>query len=180
MTTRGQLRKAALALPEAEEGTHFGMPAFSVRGKEFASLTGDGWVQLRLSDAEAASVLAEHPIGERLVRMGEPIGVRMPLAEINGMVLNALVRAAWKHRAPKRLAAAYADAVQGDPSRGDLPAAIGRPAMRALHGAGMTGLDQVADRSETELLALHGVGPRAVGVLIEALEREGRSLRREA
>ncbi len=39
MTTLAQLRKAALALPETEEGTHFGMVAFSVRGKGFASVT---------------------------------------------------------------------------------------------------------------------------------------------
>ncbi|MFH9060428.1 hypothetical protein ACH4GM_04270 [Streptomyces coeruleorubidus] len=49
MTTVTQLRKAALALPEAEEGTHFGMVAFAVRGRGFASVTKDGRVQLHLS-----------------------------------------------------------------------------------------------------------------------------------
>lgn len=48
MTTKAQLRKAALALPETGEDTHFGMLAYSVRGKGFASLTDDGWVQLQL------------------------------------------------------------------------------------------------------------------------------------
>jgi hypothetical protein len=32
MTTVAQLRKSALALPETEEGTHFGMVAFSENG----------------------------------------------------------------------------------------------------------------------------------------------------
>ncbi len=177
MTTRAQLRKAALALPETEEGTHFGMLAFSVCGKGFVSLTAEGQVQFQLPDTEAESMLAEHPTGERLVRMGRPIGVRVLLADVNGMVLNTLVRAAWKHRAPKRLAAALTAAEEGDPSKGDLPASIGRPAMRALHGAGLTMLDQVATWSEAELLALHGVGPKAVGILTEALERSGHSLR---
>lgn len=101
-----QLRKAALALPEVEEGTHFGMVAFSVRGKGFASVTKDGQVQLHLPDAEAETAVSAHPTAERLVRMGTPIGVRVPLTDLNGKDLNALVRAAWAGRAPKRLAAA--------------------------------------------------------------------------
>ena len=42
----------------------------------------------------------------------------------------------------------------------DLPK-IGAPATRALIGIGVTQLEQVAEQSETELLALHGFGPRA-------------------
>ncbi|MEV0322951.1 helix-hairpin-helix domain-containing protein [Streptomyces sp. NPDC050658] len=61
-------------------------------------------------------------------------------------------------------------------SGSDLPAGIGKPATRALHGAGITTLDQVARRTRRELLALHGVGPKAVRLLAEALERQGKSL----
>ena len=53
---------------------------------------------------------------------------------------------------------------------GDLPAAISRPATRGLAGAGSTTLAAVAQRSDAELLALHGVGPKAVRILREALE----------
>jgi hypothetical protein len=113
MTTLSQLRKAALALPEVAEGTHFGMVAFSVRGKGFASVTSDGQLQLHLPDAEAQAAEAAHPTGERLVRMGTPIGFRVPLADINGKDLTALVRAAWVGRAPKRLVAALAAADAG-------------------------------------------------------------------
>lgn len=177
MTTKAQLRKAVLALPETEEDTRFGTLAFRILGKEFASAAADGWVRLWLPESEAESALAEHPTGERLTRADRPVGVRIPLADINGMVLNALVRAAWRHRAPRRSVAALTAAERGDPSTGDLPASIGRPATRALHGAGLTTLDQVAARSKDELLALHGVGPKAVRLLAEALERGGRSLR---
>lgn len=173
MTTKAQFRKAAHALPEAEEGTHFGMLAFSVRGKGFASLTNDGWVQLRLPEDAATSTLADHPGGERLTRTGKPIGVRIPLADINGMVLNILVHAAWKHRAPKRLVAA----TEADTSPSDLPTTIGGPATGALRLAGLTTLDQVATRTEAQLLALHGVGPKAVRILSEALQSRGRALR---
>lgn len=61
-------------------------------------------------------------------------------------------------------------------SASDLPR-IGAPATRALAAIGITRLDQVAGRSEAELLALHGVGPRAIRILREALDQHGRSLR---
>lgn len=58
---------------------------------------------------------------------------------------------------------------------GDLPK-IGRPANRALLTIGVTTLDGVAAMGEAELLALHGVGPRAIRLLREALEQKGSSL----
>ncbi|MET9524318.1 hypothetical protein [Streptomyces coeruleorubidus] len=180
MTTVTQLRKAALALPEAEEGTHFGMVAFTVRGRGFASVTKDGSVRLHLPQEETDAALAAHPAGDRLVRRGTPIGFTVPLADIDGKDLNALVRAAWFSRAPKRLAAALAAAEAGaDSPGGDLPTGIGRPATQALRGAGVTTLEQVAQHSRAELLALHGVGPKAVRVLSEALEQRGLALRGE-
>jgi predicted flap endonuclease-1-like 5' DNA nuclease len=57
----------------------------------------------------------------------------------------------------------------------DLPRAIGAPATRALHALGITRLDQLAGRTEAELLALHGVGPKAVRLLGEALIERGLS-----
>lgn len=181
MTTFAQLRKAALNLPEVEEGTHFGMVAFSVRGKGFSSLTKDGLVQLQMSDDDAEAALAAHPTGERLVRMGKPIGFRTPLADLDGKGLNALVLAAWTHRAPTRLAALPSAPAEQAPAEhapaGDLPAASGKPATRALTLAGLTTLDQVATRTEAELLALHGVGPKAIRILSEELRRRGMSLR---
>ena len=58
----------------------------------------------------------------------------------------------------------------------DLPK-IGAPATRALASIGVTRLDELADRSETELLGLHGFGPRALGIVREALAAEGRTMR---
>ena len=178
MTTDAQLRKAALALPEVEEGTHFGMVAFFVRRKGFASVTQDEHVQLYLVDDDAEAALSDHPTGERLVRMGTPIGIRIPLSDLNGLALNYLVRRAWFSRAPKRLAASLAVSEAASPGEVcDLPSSIGRPATRALAGAGITTLDDAAARSEQELLALHGVGPKAVRILTEALEEHHLSLR---
>lgn len=58
----------------------------------------------------------------------------------------------------------------------DLPK-IGAPATRALASIGVTRLDHLADRTEADLLALHGVGPRALRILKEALAGAGLALR---
>lgn len=54
----------------------------------------------------------------------------------------------------------------------DLPK-IGAPVTRALASVGVTSLDQVAEWSEADLLALHGVGPKAVRILKESLSARG-------
>jgi hypothetical protein len=55
----------------------------------------------------------------------------------------------------------------------DLPAAIGRPATGALHEAGVTRLSQLPPYRERDLLAMHGVGPKAVRLLRAALAERG-------
>lgn len=52
---------------------------------------------------------------------------------------------------------------------GDLPDAIGKTAARELSNHGITSLEQVAEHSEEELLAIHGVGPKAIRILGGAL-----------
>ena len=63
-----------------------------------------------------------------------------------------------------------------DPDFGDLPRAIGNPARRAFATIGLTRLEQFAGRSEAELARLHGVGPKALRVIREALAARGASL----
>jgi hypothetical protein len=58
-----------------------------------------------------------------------------------------------------------------------LPRNIGAPATRALIAAGYTELAQLANLSSAELAKLHGVGPKALRLLQEALEQQGMSLR---
>ena len=53
---------------------------------------------------------------------------------------------------------------------------IGAPATRALTAAGYTSLTQLVGVSANALTALHGVGPKAIRILREALAAEGRSL----
>lgn len=54
---------------------------------------------------------------------------------------------------------------------------IGAPATRALADIGVTTLSQVVDLRPAELQALHGFGPRALGLLRNALAARGHSLR---
>jgi predicted flap endonuclease-1-like 5' DNA nuclease len=55
---------------------------------------------------------------------------------------------------------------------GDLPP-IGRPANSAMLAAGITTVAQVAALTRRELLAMHGVGPKAVRILEAALTEQG-------
>jgi len=57
-----------------------------------------------------------------------------------------------------------------------LPRNIGAPATRALAAAGYTELKQLANVPASELRKLHGMGPRALTLLQQALEEQGMSL----
>jgi len=56
----------------------------------------------------------------------------------------------------------------------DLPK-LAAPARRALAGAGITRLDQLANFSEADLRALHGMGPNAIKTLQAAMDARGLS-----
>ena len=53
---------------------------------------------------------------------------------------------------------------------------VGAPATRALTAAGYRSLEDLDGQSRTALLALHGVGPRAIRILDQALAELGLSL----
>lgn len=50
--------------------------------------------------------------------------------------------------------------------------------MRALADAGLTTLEQVAAVPEAELLRMHGMGPKAIRILGDALQLRGLTLKR--
>jgi predicted flap endonuclease-1-like 5' DNA nuclease len=55
----------------------------------------------------------------------------------------------------------------------EYPPAIGATARRALAAEGLTRWDQLTDRHAADLLALHGVGPKAVRLLREGPAARG-------
>ena len=48
-----------------------------------------------------------------------------------------------------------------------------QPATRALNNAGYTRLEQLTKISEKDLGKLHGMGPKALGILKQALKEKG-------
>jgi uncharacterized protein YdhG (YjbR/CyaY superfamily) len=56
---------------------------------------------------------------------------------------------------------------------------IGAPATRALAAIGITQLSQLSSLSEAALADLHGVGPKAIRILHEALDEQGKSFARQ-
>jgi len=54
----------------------------------------------------------------------------------------------------------------------EFPQSIGNPAINALLAANITTLQQVAELSDKELLAMHGVGPKAVRILRDCSNKD--------
>jgi DNA-directed RNA polymerase alpha subunit len=52
-------------------------------------------------------------------------------------------------------------------------AGLSAPAQRALAGAGINTLQQLAKKSEADVLALHGMGPASIPTLQQALASAG-------
>jgi len=57
----------------------------------------------------------------------------------------------------------------------DFPDGLTQPALRALAGAGYSRLERLTKVSEAELEKLHGIGPKALDQLRNALAAQGLS-----
>jgi hypothetical protein len=71
------------------------------------------------------------------------------------------------------------DGTTAAPDAMSLPTTMGTVAPRSLAHAGYTDLRQFSAVTSGELLAIHGVGPKAIRILREALAAEGLSFRDE-
>jgi hypothetical protein len=60
-----------------------------------------------------------------------------------------------------------------DDAESDLPTGIGKPAQRALVGAGYVRLEQFTKLNQADVLRLHGMGPKALGIIRSALAAKG-------
>ena len=56
---------------------------------------------------------------------------------------------------------------------------ISAPAERALASIGVTSLEAAARKSEAELLALHGFGPKGIRILRKAFAARGLDFRKD-
>jgi hypothetical protein len=100
---------SALGLLELSEGTNHGTPALLVRGKSFT----------RIKDADTLVLLVPLEHKELLMEMSPDIyfetdhykgwpAVLVRLSAISDAELKQRLLDAWRHKAPKRLAASYA------------------------------------------------------------------------
>jgi len=99
---------ARLGLPDVEEGTSYGTPALKVRGKSFTRLK-DPQTLVLLIPVEAKDLLMEvspEIYFETDHYHGWP-AVLVRLAAISDAELGQRLVDAWRHKAPKRLAASW-------------------------------------------------------------------------
>ena len=73
-----------------------------------------------------------------------------------------------------RKGALYMENINEGITKSELPK-IGKPATRALTIAGYIKLEQLTKVTESEILKLHGIGPKAVRILKESLNEKGLS-----
>lgn len=61
-----------------------------------------------------------------------------------------------------------------------LPEKLAKPALRALTGAGYIRLDQLTELTESDVLQLHGMGPKALDQIRQALSVRGLSFAKKS
>lgn len=105
--TAQDLRKLALALPEAIEQGHWGRPSFRVKKKIFATLPDNEQAVLKLPLDVQATVSAAKPETFSVGSWGHQGWTHVQLAAVEPDELDVLVTEAWRQVAPKRVIAAY-------------------------------------------------------------------------
>ena len=106
MTAAG-FRKLALTLPEATEGSHFGVADFRVVNKIFATLAyeKDGCGVLMLTPDQQEGMVADDPeifspVPNAWGRQGATLA---KLSAVKADILKAALRTCWLRRAPRKL-----------------------------------------------------------------------------
>jgi hypothetical protein len=91
-------------MPEAIEQDHWGNPSFRIRGRIFATAPDDSHLNVMIDPFDVdAAVRAEPESCEELWWGKQLSGVRVSLRQAPPALVKALVEAAWRRKAPKRL-----------------------------------------------------------------------------
>ena len=99
-----EVRKLALALPEAIEQDHWGNPSFRVRGRIFATVPDATHVNVMIDPFDVDAVVQAEPESCQELLWGKEVrGVRISLPKASPAIVEELLRVAWKRKAPKRL-----------------------------------------------------------------------------
>ena len=99
-----EVRKLALALPEAIEQDHWGNPSFRVRGRIFATVPDATHLNVMIDPFDVDAAVRTEPDFCKELWWGKKLaGVRVSLPDASQSMVETLLRAAWKLKAPKRL-----------------------------------------------------------------------------
>ena len=105
------VRRFALSLPEATEEPHFDLSSFRVKGKIFATVPPEEkYLHVFVDGEELELMPAVRPKAYEKLFWGKRVAyLRVTLAAAKADEVEALLRSAWRRRAPKKLAAALGD-----------------------------------------------------------------------
>jgi hypothetical protein len=108
LLTAREVRRLALALPEAEEHRHFGKASFRVRGRVFAKLEPEGMLVLLKLSPDEQHVLGRAQPGVFRHTLGAQEGwTGIALQCVDPWVFEELLIGAWRRLAPRRAIARW-------------------------------------------------------------------------
>lgn len=109
-TTIDNARALALALPEATEEDHHGIPSFRVGGKIFATAPDDEHVRIMLDEGGIRAAVAENPAACQELYWGKQLAcVVVELAAMAPEDISDLLIDAWSRKASTALAREFAE-----------------------------------------------------------------------
>jgi hypothetical protein len=101
--TQDDVRRLALALPQAEEHDHHGRPSFRVGTKLFVTMMQPGRANLRVPLEELRALCAERPDVFEDIVWGQLHRLGVELALVEEEELAELIELSWAEVAPKKL-----------------------------------------------------------------------------
>ncbi|MFN2565843.1 MAG: MmcQ/YjbR family DNA-binding protein [Gemmatimonadaceae bacterium] len=108
--TAAEFRRIALSLPDVIEGSHMGHADFRVGGKIFATLgyPSDHFAAVMLSPQDQDLIMRDHPktFAPAAGAWGASGSTTVVLRGASKRAVAIALEAAWRKRAPKRLASA--------------------------------------------------------------------------
>jgi hypothetical protein len=108
LLTAREVRRLALALPEAEEHRHFGKASFRVRGRIFATLEPEGTlVLLKLAPDEQNVLGRAQPAVFRHALGAQEGWTGIELRCVDPWLFEELLIGAWRRLAPRRAIARW-------------------------------------------------------------------------
>ena len=104
MASQAQVRRLALALPEATEHDHHGRPSFRVAGRIFATLWDEAHVNVMLDEPGVRTAVQANPDVCDELWWGKRLrGVRVDFERADEALIGELLADAWEQKAPARL-----------------------------------------------------------------------------